>query len=175
MFDVVLINPEIPPNTGNIGRLTLGSRCGLTVVGEPSFDLSDDAAVNRAGLDYWDQVNLNRFENWPEYKTSTSGSYHLISKFARTPYHRANFEPGDQIIFGGETKGAPQQVHDDPLVQSHCIPMSDAIRAFNVCNAAAVVLFEALRQNDPDWFSETPFSGQSPQEFYDSHPDDSPQ
>lgn len=162
MFDVTLVNPEIPPNTGNIGRLTLGAKSGLRIVGDPAFDLSDDAALKRAGLDYWEDVDLTRHESWANYKTETTGRYHLITKFAGAPYHRADFQPGDQLIFGGENHGVPDTVHEDPDVTAWCLPMSDRIRAFNVCNAVAVVLFEALRQNRPDWFSETPFSGDAP-------------
>lgn len=162
MFDVVLVNPEIPPNTGNIGRLTLGMDSNLTIVGNPEFDLTRDAALKRAGLDYWEKVDYDRYNSWDNYRTENSGSYYLVTKFSETPYHEVEFEPGDQLIFGGENHGAPAVVHEDPEVTRICIPMVDAIRSFNVCNAVAIVLSEALRQNQPDWFESTEYSGHPP-------------
>ncbi len=158
MMNVVLLNPEIPPNTGNIGRLTLGTNSRLIIVGQPAFDLSNDAAVKRAGLDYWADVEVELYDSWEEYKGATSGPRFLATKFAPTRYDRAGYQPGSHIIMGGENKGAPAEVHEDPEVTRVCLPMSGKIRSFNVCNATAVILFEALRQVSPDWFEETPYS-----------------
>ncbi|MGM0380744.1 MAG: tRNA (cytidine(34)-2'-O)-methyltransferase [bacterium] len=158
MLTVVLLNPEIPPNTGNIGRLTLGTSSKLIIVGEPAFDLSNDAALKRAGLDYWDKVDYKLYEDWEEYKTSTEAPRFLVTKFAPQSYSSVQYQPDSHIIMGGENSGAPEKVHRDPDLQRVCLPMSGEIRSFNVCNATAVVLFEALRQLSPPWFSDTPFS-----------------
>jgi len=160
MFTVVLLNPEIPPNTGNIGRLTLGTNSKLVIVGEPSFDLSNDSALKRAGLDYWEKVDFEVYENWTEYKEATEANRILVTKFASKPYSEIKYEPGSHIIMGGENSGAPDVVHNDPEIQRVCLPMSEEIRSFNVCNATAVVLFEALRQVSPPWFSKTFYSAQ---------------
>jgi len=152
MFEVVLLNPEIPSNTGNIGRLVLGCGAGLCVVGEPGFDLSEDAALRRAGLDYWPRVDLRRHPSWEAFRGRARGGLVLASKHGTVPYHHHDFEPGDHLLFGGENRGAPEAVHDDPAVQVVRLPMRPAIRAYNLANAVAVVLFEALRQNEPAWF-----------------------
>ncbi len=157
MLSVVLFKPEIPPNTGNIGRLTLGTNSRLIIVGEPSFDLSQDAAVKRAGLDYWQKVDLKQYPDWKTYKNNTTGKRFLVTKFAETPYYRADFAENSHLIFGGETRGVSEKIHRDPEVTPVCLPMSGEIRSFNVCNTVAVVLFEALRQLNPDWFSGTPY------------------
>ncbi len=158
MLNVVLLNPEIPPNTGNIGRLTLGTNSRLIIVGQPGFDLSSDAAVKRAGLDYWDDVDVVLYDNWQDYKKDTTGPRFLVTKFAARRYDQADYQPGSHIIMGGENKGAPEEVHEDPDVTRVCLPMSGKIRSFNVCNATAVVLFEALRHISPPWFQQTPYS-----------------
>lgn len=158
MITVVLLNPEIPPNTGNIGRLTLGTNSRLIIVGKPEFDLSNNAALKRAGLDYWEKVDYTLYESWNEYKTATAANRVLVTKFASQPYSEINYKQNTHIIMGGENSGAPEEVHEDPDVQNVCLPMSDEIRSYNVCNATAVVLFEALRQLSPPWFRQTPYS-----------------
>lgn len=159
MFNVVLYKPEIPPNTGNIGRLTLGSGCKLSIVGEPLFELDNDSAVKRAGLDYWENVELQQYDDWTTYIDSDSPkSRFLITKFADRPYHSAEFYPGDHLIFGGETRGVPDSIQNSSTVKPICIPMKNEVRSYNLANSVAVVLFEALRQVNPDWFNNTPYS-----------------
>lgn len=160
MVSIVLYRPEIPPNTGNIGRLTLGTGCELVIVGEPEFELSQEAAVKRAGLDYWEQVAPRQFASWEDYDETAPDKRYLVTKFAETPYHQANFEAGDHLIFGGETRGVPDKVHQSGPVEPICLPMKKEIRAYNLANSVAAVLFEALRQTDPEWFDQTPYSNQ---------------
>ncbi len=152
MPTVVLINPEIPTNTGNIGRLTLGCGAGLTVVGEPSFDLSDDAALRRAGLDYWPRVELSRYTCWEDYLNGTEGDRVAVTTRASKPYHRHEYDPDGHLIFGGETKGVPERVIRHDSVEPVRLPMRDTVRSYNLANAVAAVLFESLRQNAPGWF-----------------------
>lgn len=158
MFTVVLVNPEIPPNTGNIGRLTLGSGSRLWIVGQPGFDLDENTATRRAGLDYWDRVDWKRFSGWTSYRREPAPQRVLVTKFAERPYHDLNYRPGAHLIFGGETKGVPEQVQTDPELERVCLPMTNQIRAYNLANSVAVVLFEALRQIDPEDFRSTPYS-----------------
>ncbi|MFB6356523.1 MAG: tRNA (cytidine(34)-2'-O)-methyltransferase [bacterium] len=158
IYNIVLFSPEIPPNTGNIGRLSLGTNSSLNIVGSPGFDLDEETAVKRAGLDYWDRVNVGSYTDWANYQSSTSGSYYLVTKFAQKPYCNASYEPGDHLMFGGENHGAPDAVHEDEDVTKVCIPMLDGIRAYNLANSTAIVLFEALRQQNPEWFNKTPHS-----------------
>lgn len=158
MFNVVLYEPEIPPNTGNIGRLTLGTDAKLFIVGEPTFDLKNHSKLKRAGLDYWEDVKLNTSQSWSKFKDTTEPEYYLVTKFADKPYFEANFEAGDNLIFGGENKGVPENVAEDPDVNPICLPMSNKIRSYNVCNSVAVVLFEAIKQTSGNQFSSTEFS-----------------
>lgn len=153
MFTVVLLNPEIPTNTGNIGRLTLGCGARLTVVGEPSFDLSDDAALRRAGLDYWPRVDLRRHDSWEDYlRRSSDTDRVVVTKRASKSYHSYSYQPDGHLIFGAETGGIPGRVLHHPEVNAVRLPMRDSIRAYNLANSVAAVLFEALRQTAPPWF-----------------------
>lgn len=157
MLNVALMNPEIPPNTGNIGRLTLGTGTNLRIVGEPSFDLENDRALKRAGLDYWEDVEPTLHANWDDYKRDVGGDYYLATKYAERSYREVRYREGDSLLFGGETRGAPAEVVEDPDVTPVCLPMNDRIRSYNVCNAVAVVLFEALAQIRSDE-QRTPYS-----------------
>jgi len=126
-------------------------------VGSPSFDLEQDSKLKRAGLDYWDDVDLTHSPDWETYKNHTEPEYFLATKFADRPYDTVNYSPGDSLIFGGESRGIPKKITQDPSTTAICLPMTDDVRSFNVCNVTAVVLFEALRQNR-NAFSDTPYS-----------------
>lgn len=146
-FHVALVEPEIPGNTGNISRLCAGLRVPLHIVGEPGFRM-DDAAVRRAGLDYWPHVDLHRHAGMPELSDALPRSRLLyLTTKARRPYTDLKFHPGDCLVFGRETRGLP-----DDLLQAHpercfAIPMfHPAVRSLNLSNAVAVVVHEALRQ-----------------------------
>ncbi len=164
MLTVVLVNPEIPPNTGNIGRLTLGTGCRLWIVGKPGFDLDENTAAKRAGLDYWEQVDWEQFSGWEEYRKPAASQRVLVTKYARRPYHSINYRRGAHLVFGGETQGVPDKVRDDPGLKPVCLPMKRRIRSYNLANSVAVVLFEALRQIHPGDFRQTPYSGKAPGE-----------
>ncbi len=158
MLTVVLYRPEIPPNTGNIGRLTLGTGTRLRIVGKPNFKLDEESAVKRAGLDYWHKVQPVCHANWTDYLKTPCNNRYLLTKFADYPYHRVNYQKNDHLIFGGETRGVPDSVKNTPEIIPICLPMKQQIRAYNLANSVAAVLFEALRQISPDWFSRTPYS-----------------
>jgi tRNA (cytidine/uridine-2'-O-)-methyltransferase len=146
MFNVVLVEPEIPPNTGNIGRLCLATRSTLHLVRPLGFSI-DDRTLRPAGLDYWAEVDLRCWNSLGELQAAqaaTARYFYLTTKSDR-PYHAVRFEPGDFLIFGRETKGLPEALlhqHPEGLLT---IPMHGT-RSLNLATAVAIVLFEAVRQ-----------------------------
>lgn len=146
-FNIVLIEPEIPPNTGNIARLCAATGAVLHLVGKLGFSL-DDRYLKRAGLDYWEFVALQR---WPDLETlqeaMPEGRFFYLSTKARRSYLDAGFQPGDYIVFGKETKGLPEELLLANPDTSFTIPMpSEKVRSLNLSTSAGVVLYEALRQ-----------------------------
>lgn len=149
-FHVVLVEPEIPPNTGNVSRLCVGTSTPLHLVGKLGFRI-DAAAVKRAGLDHWADLELRYHADFPAFLTSYAalspgGRLHLFSASATRSYLDAGFRPGDALVFGRESTGLPRELleaHADRVVG---IPMSGPARSLNLSNAVAVGLFEALRQ-----------------------------
>jgi tRNA (cytidine/uridine-2'-O-)-methyltransferase len=146
MFNVVLVEPEIPPNTGNVGRLCLATRSTLHLVRPFGFTL-DNRELKRAGLDYWDEVDLRIWESFDELRhaqPSDSRFFFLTTKFGRA-YYNVRFRQGDFIIFGRETKGLPEQLLTANIENCLTIPMHGT-RSLNLATAVAIVLFEAVRQ-----------------------------
>ncbi len=147
MFHIVLIEPEIPPNTGNIGRLCLTTGAHLHLVQPLGFSL-DDRALRRAGLDYWQDVQVTLWESWDALRAAqaTARFWFLTTKTKRA-YWDAHFADGDFLVFGRETKGLPE-----PLLAAHAgrlltIPMAaGSTRSLNLATAAGIVLYEAVRQ-----------------------------
>jgi tRNA (cytidine/uridine-2'-O-)-methyltransferase len=148
-LEVALFEPEIPPNTGNIARLCVNANVPLSIIGKPSFDLSEKA-VRRAGLDYWNDLELRMFANFElfrEEKTKANQRILLISKFGEKTYWDNAFLPDDVLVFGRETSGIPMEIHSlFPKEQILSIPMGIKSRSINLSNAVAIVLYEALRQ-----------------------------
>jgi tRNA (cytidine/uridine-2'-O-)-methyltransferase len=146
MFNVVLVEPEIPPNTGNVGRLCLATGSVLHLVGPLGFDL-DDKQLRRAGLDYWREVKLQRWTTLQELRASEPGEarfFYLTTK-SPNPYYRVRFQTGDFLVFGRETKGLPEQLLTENAANTLTIPMRGT-RSLNLATAVAIVLFEAVRQ-----------------------------
>lgn len=148
-FNIVLIEPEIPPNTGNIGRLCAATGTHLHLVGKLGFSL-DDKHLRRAGLDYWPEVKLHRWDSLEQLQLEyPQGSYWFTSKKATKSYTKAAFKPGDFLVFGKETLGLPEDLLEEQSDHALRIPIfSPAVRSLNLANSAAILLFEALRQND---------------------------
>ncbi|MBX7145136.1 MAG: tRNA (cytidine(34)-2'-O)-methyltransferase [Oligoflexia bacterium] len=147
-MEVVLVQPEIPQNTGSIARTCAATQIPLHLVGKLGFDLSEKA-VRRAGLDYWPWVPLHRHAGWDEYiSASKPKNVWLLSKFGERTYWDAEFKQGDAIVFGSETKGLGKDfLSRYPSQQILRIPMVCAeVRSLNLSNAVSIVLFEALRQ-----------------------------
>ncbi len=147
-FNIVLIEPEIPPNTGNIARLSAATGTVLHLVGKLGFSL-DDRYLKRAGLDYWEFVTLQR---WPDLETLQTAApegrfFYLSTKVAKS-YLEAGFRPGDYIVFGKETKGLPEELLQANMERSFTIPMpSEKVRSLNLSTSVGIVLYEALRQS----------------------------
>ncbi len=147
MFHVVLVEPEIPPNTGSVGRLCLGAESHLHLVKPLGFSI-DDNTVRRAGLDYWQHVTLTVWESFDALRAAQPQDarfFFLTTKTTRK-FWDAEFRDGDFLVFGRETKGLPE-----PLLAAnpdHCltIPMGPKTRSLNLATAVGIVLFEALRQ-----------------------------
>ena len=144
---VVLVEPQIPPNTGNIARLCAAARCHLVLVGELGFSL-DDAALRRAGLDYWEFVS---WEHQPDrdafLATLPPLGFHLLSARARTPYTHLPAARGDWLLFGKETTGLPKSLLDRVPSQCYTVPMAEpGVRSLNLASTVAIVLYDVLRR-----------------------------
>ena len=145
-FHVVLYQPEIPANTGNIGRLCVGANTELHIVKPMRFLLSDKY-LKRAGLDYWDKLTLHFHESLDELiaKYPQNNFYYCTTKSPYNLYER-KFERGDFFIFGPETRGIPEEILRANWQNTITIPMSDNIRSINLANSVAIVLYEGIRQ-----------------------------
>ena len=150
MFHIVLVEPEIPPNTGNVIRLAANTGCTLHLVEPLGFSM-DDKHMRRAALDYHEYAPVRRHANWAAFLLAQSPPpgrmCALSTRGTRSPYDVA-FEPGDYLVFGSETKGLPQALRDSfPAGQLLRLPMRPGQRSLNLSNAVAVTVFEAWRQN----------------------------
>jgi tRNA (cytidine/uridine-2'-O-)-methyltransferase len=147
IFHVALVEPEIPQNTGNIARLCAATRTDLHIVGMPGFRL-DDRAVRRAGLDYWDQVSIQRHRDLEELSASLSHTRFLFfSTKAERNLWEQTFEPNDCLVFGPETRGLPESLLRENWDRCVRVPMTNPnVRSLNLANTVAIALYEALRQ-----------------------------
>jgi tRNA (cytidine/uridine-2'-O-)-methyltransferase len=145
MFNVILVEPEIPPNTGNVGRLCLATRSTLHLVGPLGFSI-DDRQLKRAGLDYWDEVDIREWSSLDELqRANASARFFYLTTKATQPYFEVRFQPKDFLVFGRETKGLPERVLEENRESCITIPMHGT-RSLNLATAVAIVLFEAMRQ-----------------------------
>ncbi len=148
LLNIALYRPEIPPNTGNIARLCVGIRANLHIVGTPSFDMSEKS-VRRAGLDYWEHLKLFQHKDWEEFVgtiTDVSRIF-LVTKFGKTKYSDQTYQDNDYFVFGRETSGLPEEIRMSyPDSNQIYIPMTEECRSINLSNAAAIVVYEAVRQ-----------------------------
>ncbi|MDO4545972.1 MAG: tRNA (uridine(34)/cytosine(34)/5-carboxymethylaminomethyluridine(34)-2'-O)-methyltransferase TrmL [Bacillota bacterium] len=145
---IVLVNPEIPPNTGNIARSCAATGATLHLVKPLGFSI-DDKSLKRAGLDYWPFVKLEVHESLESFMEKYKGRrMFLATTKGRTLYADVKFRDGDMLLFGRETAGLPQEVIEDNRDKTIRIPMSEdtRLRSLNLSNSANIVLFEALRQ-----------------------------
>jgi len=147
-LNVALIEPRIPPNTGNIARLCAAADTPLHLIGPLGFSL-DEKDVKRAGLDYWDKTDLWVHENWFAFRDAISRTRCLyFSANAAQDYRQAPFKSNSVLIFGNETDGLPARILEKHPEQCYKIPMPGDVRSLNLANAVSVVLYEGLRKLD---------------------------
>ena len=149
MFDIVLFEPEIPPNTGNIIRLCANTGTRLHLIKPLGFSL-DDKQLKRAGLDYHEYADLKIYENWADFKAAMVGRrlFAITTKGSQN-YAKVNFEKNDVFIFGPETRGLPEEIRNEFEPDKRLrLPMLADSRSLNLSNSAAILLYEAWRQLD---------------------------
>ena len=146
-FNVVLVEPEIPNNTGNIGRTCVGGNAHLHLVGRLGFEISD-RQLKRAGLDYWKHLAWTQHSSWEELwaQIPDPSRVFLLSAKAKKSYFEAQFQFGDWLIFGKETQGLPPALLERYPDQTYLIPMFGPVRGFNLASSVAMVLYEGIRQ-----------------------------
>ena len=149
-LNIVLYEPEIPANTGNIGRTCVAPGTKLHLIEPLGFSLSEKA-LKRAGMDYWSQLEVERYVNYEDFLQRNPGAkIYMATTKAHKTYTEVSYEPDCYIMFGKESAGIPEEIlvdHEDTCVR---IPMIGDIRSLNLSNSVAIVLYEALRQNNFD-------------------------
>ncbi|OQY28900.1 MAG: hypothetical protein B6244_05700 [Candidatus Cloacimonetes bacterium 4572_55] len=145
IVNVVLYEPEIPPNTGNIGRTVLGINGRLYLVGRLGFSV-DEYHLKRAGLDYWSRLSVRRMED-PNDLHLDDKRFFLFTKGAKTPYFSATFRLGDYLIFGSESRGLPQELLDQYPDRTLQFPTIGQIRSYNLASSVHSACMELVRQN----------------------------
>jgi tRNA (cytidine/uridine-2'-O-)-methyltransferase len=143
---IVLVHPQIPPNTGNVARLCVATGIRLHLVHPLGFNV-DEPSVRRAGLDYWEHLQLEEHPSWDEF----TGKYpvsqmHFFSKKVERPYTQAQYHKDDLLIFGSETKGLSEEILQKYSAQAWTIPMWGPTRSLNLSTSVGIVAYEALRQ-----------------------------
>ncbi len=146
MLNIVLVEPEIHTNTGNISRTCVCTGASLHLVRPLGFSV-DSKQLRRAGLDYWDALNVQYYDNFARVQeTFPQGRFFFASTKARRTYADVSYQAGDFLVFGRETKGLPEELIEANLETAIRIPMLETARSLNLSNAASIVLYEALRQ-----------------------------
>jgi len=146
-FNLVLVNPQIPNNTGAIGRLCVNAGATLHIIKPIAFDI-DEKAVRRAGLDYWHKLDLKVWESIDEFfeKNSIGSNAYFATTKTNKPYFDVEFKDGDYIFFGSETAGIPEDILNRYQEQNITIPMTKDGRSLNLAISTGIVLYEAIRQ-----------------------------
>ena len=146
-LNIVLYEPEIPDNTGNIGRTCVATGTRLHLIEPLKFQLTD-RAVKRAGMDYWKDVDVTRYIDWQDFLERNPGAkIYMATTKGRQLYTEVSYEPGCYLMFGKESAGIPEEILKEHKETCIRIPMMGESRSLNLSNAAAIVLYEALRQN----------------------------
>lgn len=147
LFKIVLLEPEIPQNTGNIGRTCVGANCELHIVGPTGFKITD-ANLKRAGLDYWQHLTwyqYNSYEEWFSKVEKPERVFYFSTKVQQT-YFDIDYQEGDWFVFGKETKGLPPEIINNNLKQCVTIPQPGQVRSLNLATAVAISVYEGYRQ-----------------------------
>lgn len=147
-LNIVLLEPEMPANTGNIGRTCCATGTVLHLIEPLGFHL-DEKSVRRAGLDYWDRLDVRRYMNYQDFLEKNPGAVvYMATTKARHVYTEVSYEPDCYIMFGKESAGIPEEILKENEERCVRIPMNEDIRSLNLSNSVAIVLYEALRQNN---------------------------
>lgn len=148
MFNIVLVHPQIPNNTGAIGRLCVNTGSSLHLIKPIGFDI-DEKAVRRAGLDYWHKIDLHVWENIDEFMEShpTQDRFFFATTKTDRPYFEHTFQEGDYLFFGSETAGIPSEILEANPAQTMTIPMTKEGRSLNLAISTGIILYEAIKQN----------------------------
>ena len=147
-MNIVLVEPEIPQNTGNIVRTCAATGARLHIVKPMGFEI-DDKKLKRAGLDYWHFLNIQYYENLDDFfEQNQDGRFFYLSSKGTASYTDVEFKDGDFLLFGKETKGLPEKLLIEHPERSIRIPMISDARCLNLSNSVAIVAYEALRQNN---------------------------
>lgn len=148
MLNIVLVEPEIPHNTGNIARTCVAMKCHLHLVGPLGFSI-EDKQVRRAGLDYWPHLQLTSYSSWEEFQAQNKVSEHqriYFSTKAKRDIFDYAYTAESWLVFGPETRGLTPEILSKNAGQCVCIPMVGAVRSLNLSNAVAIGVYEAYRQ-----------------------------
>lgn len=148
MLNIVLFQPEIPSNTGNIGRTCVATGTRLHLIEPLGFRLNEKE-IKRAGMDYWQYLDVNRYMNFEEFmEKNPNAKIWMATTKAKHVYSDVSFGPDDYLMFGKESAGIPEEIlvdHEETCIR---IPMLEKIRSLNLANSVSIVLYEALRQQD---------------------------
>lgn len=147
LFRIVLIEPEIPQNTGNIGRTCVGTNCELHIVGPTGFEITD-ANLKRAGLDYWQHLTWFQYKSFDEWFAKVEKPervFYFTTKVKQT-YFDVKYQPGDWLVFGKETKGLAPEIIQNNMAQAVTIPQPGPVRSLNLATAVAISVYEGYRQ-----------------------------
>ena len=163
MNNIVLFEPEIPGNTGNIMRTCVATNTRLHLIKPLGFSI-DDAHLKRSGVNYIDKLEYYVYENWEDFKEKNKGKYYYFTRYGHKPHTSFNYENKENeelyFIFGKESTGIPKEILKEDLEHCMRLPMTDNVRALNLSNCAAIVIYEALRQQDyNDLLREEPHKG----------------
>lgn len=146
-LNIVLVEPEIPQNTGNIARTCKATGSILHIVKPMGFSI-DDKKLKRAGLDYWYELDIRYYENLNDFFEKCPGNYYFCTTKAKNRHSDVEFKDGDYLVFGKETYGLPEPLLKENYEKCIRIPMAEGARSLNLSNSVAIVLYEALRQLD---------------------------
>lgn len=164
MINIVLFEPEIPQNTGNIMRTCAGTGAHLHLIRPLGFSL-DEKSIKRCGVNYIEHCNYQVYDNFDDFMKKNKGAYFYLTRYGNKTYSDFNFELIDEniyLIFGKESTGIPKKILSNNLNSCFRIPMNENIRALNLSNSVAIVLFEVLRQKDfPDLSKVELFKGKN--------------
>ena len=162
MINIVLFEPEIPQNTGNIMRTCVATNSHLHLIKPLGFKL-DDAHMKRSAVNYIENLNYTVYENWKDFKSKNNGNFYYLTRYGHKPHSTFDYTNKDEniyLVFGKESTGIPKEILKNDIEHCMRIPMTDKVRALNVSNSVAIMVYEVLRQQDyRDLLRDEPFKG----------------